>query len=66
MNKLIVGYFHLTQLLDEYPHNTEMDYSREKINEIQNKCLDNGLSYMTVPYNDYTIIWVGRGKLTQR
>jgi hypothetical protein len=66
MTKIIVAYYHLAQLLDEYQHNTELDYSREKINDIQNLCLDNGLSYMTVPYEEMTIIWIGKGKLSQR
>lgn len=66
MNKIVVAYYHLSQLLDAYPHRTEFDYSREKINEIQNHCLDNGLSYMTVPYEEMTIIWIGKGKLSQR
>jgi hypothetical protein len=66
MTKIIVAYYHLAQLLDEYQHNTELDYSRAKINDIQNLCLDRGLSYMTVPYENQTIIWIGKGKLSQR
>lgn len=66
MSKIVVGYYHISKLLDMFEHNQEFEYSREKINEIQNTCLDNGLSYMTIPYEDYTIIWIGKGKLSQR
>lgn len=66
METILVGYYHLAQLLPEYEHKTELEYSREKINEIQNLCLDRGLSYMTVPYETYTAIMIGKGKLSQR
>lgn len=64
--KIVVGYYHIAKLLDQFDHNQEFEYSREKINEIQNICLDNGLSYMTIPYPEYTLIWIGKGKLSQR
>lgn len=66
METLIVYYWHGTQLLDNYYHQEELNFSKIKLYAIEDECHKNGLSYMVVPNETSTVIYIGKGRLTQR
>jgi len=52
----------------EYPHQSEYLFSLEQLNEIQYVSLLKGLTIMVMPPSslDTLIVFVGKGKLSQR
>lgn len=69
MKKIVVAYWKHYDLIPEFKHNTEFDFSVEKQNEIFKTIIDNGMSMMVRPnmgtYEDTLLIYIDNGRFTQ-
>lgn len=69
MKKIVIAYWKRYDLIPEFKHNTEFDFSVEKQNEIFKTIIDNGMSMMVRPnmgtYEDTLLIYIDNGRFTQ-
>jgi len=63
--KIVISYYHLRKLMD-YEHCEGFPYSKRNLNKIVGKVLEEGLSCMIVPFNSQVVVYIGKGRLTQR
>ena len=66
MKTITVAYWYGREKDFEYEHNTQFEYSDEKRNELFNEIIAKGYTVMAMPSGDTLIMWIGKGKLTQR
>lgn len=66
MKTITLAYWYGKEKDLEYEHGQTFEYSDEKRNELFNEIISKGLSVMAIPREGDLIMWIGKGKLTQR
>jgi len=66
MKTITVAYWHGKTKDFEYEHNTSFEYSNEKRDQLFNEIINKGYTVMAMPNGENLIMWIGKGKLTQR
>lgn len=69
MKTITIAYWNIQNLIPEFKHNCQFEYSIEKQNEIVQKILDRGLSAMLRPNlgdnKDTLLIYIDMGRFGQ-
>lgn len=69
MKKIVVASWKGHNLIPDFEHNSEFEYSIEKQNEIVQTIIEHGFSAMVRPnmgtYQDTLLIYIDKGRFTQ-
>lgn len=67
MNKIIVSYYHGKKYSDlKFNLDEEFDYSTRKLNSIVHYLIKRGYSVQIRPYQYYILIWIDKGRFSQK